>query len=347
LRGTLGLEELARSLDTGDAQIRRAAKEIGKLDARYGNTLLADSAGAELKLNEDVPGYWERVSAFSLGYSKEVFAGNRHPLTIGSEQYLTVLDINTVALFLLCRLYEIAREKGVLLIGIAKDTTATDVARAVLPFASSHGFVKLSSAAPRLKNDRAFLAILSSENPSIRTPWRTVSYDSSFSTIIEVAGELRSARKFVSRERLFARSFFQIRTLKSDPSVRSQVFLFDRPYDEKQDSKAVHHFEVRERFGPTQLDAYFEGDTASPLSNLVLHVLSLNDNPEVFEAYGHNQLLYLADKAVKAEVRILRSSLRGVADLRVGGVSRRRKIFGLVTTYRQQRAEAEHARMGR
>jgi len=50
---------------------------------------------------------------------------------------------------------------------------------------------------------------------------------------------------------------------------------------------------------------------------------------------------------VKAEVRMLRSSLRGVADLRVGGVSRRRKIFGLVTTYRQQRAEAEHARIGR
>jgi hypothetical protein len=53
----------------------------------------------------------------------------------------------------------------------------------------------------------------------------------------------------------------------------------------------------------------------------------------------------LADKAVKADVRIMRASLRGVADLRVGGVSRRRKIFGLVTTYREQRAESEHARM--
>jgi hypothetical protein len=92
---------------------------------------------------------------------------------------------------------------------------------------------------------------------------------------------------------------------------------------------------------------YFEGREWSALSNLVLHILSMTDNPEVFEAFGHNQLLYLADKAVKAEVRMLRSSLRGVADLRVGGVSRRRKIFGLVTPYRQQRAEAEHARMRR
>ena len=102
---------------------------------------------------------------------------------------------------------------------------------------------------------------------------------------------------------------------------------------------------MKERAGPTKVDAFFEGRDGSAVSNAILHILSLTDNPEVFEAFGHNQLLYLADKAVKADVRMLRSSLRGVADLRVGGVSSRKKIFGLVTSYREQRAEAEQARM--
>ena len=347
LQGPAGLSELARSMGVTEAEARGAVNAVKRLDSRHGNTLLADSSDTVIKLTDSAAGYWQRVSSLALDYSSRVFEGERHPLAVGGDQYLTILDVNTMALVLLCMACEQARKSGSLLVGIAKDTTATDLTRAVIPFASSNGFVKLESPPPRLKNDKAFLAILSSENPSIATPWRTVGYDSAYSTIVEINGELIGARKVVSREKLFARSFFQLRTLRSDPAVRSQVFLFDRMYDESEDSRAVRRFTVRERFGETGVDAYFEGDGGSRLSNLILHVLSMNDNPEVFEAYGHNQLLYLADKAVKAEVRMLRSSLRGVADLRVGGVSRRRKIFGLVTTYRQQRAEAEHARMGR
>ena len=90
----------------------------------------------------------------------------------------------------------------------------------------------------------------------------------------------------VSRERLFLRSFFQLRTLKSDPAIRSQVFLFDRIYDERFDGKSVHKFSVKERSGETEVEAYFEGPDGSSVSNVILHVLSLTDNPEVFEAFG-------------------------------------------------------------
>jgi hypothetical protein len=314
------------------------------MDKEHGGAILADSAESHLQVREDVKGYWERVLSLSLRYARDVFSRARHPLALKGDEYLTILDVNTVSLLLLELLLQRAKETGTLLIGIAKDTTATDISRAVLPFASSTGRLKLSEPAPQLKNDRAFLAILSSENPSVATPWRTIGYDSAFSTVIEVNGKFRSARKVISRERLFVRSYFQLRTLKSDPAVRSQVFLFDRTFSLDDDSKQVLGFQAEERSGPTEVRPYFEGESADPTSNLILHILSLNDNPEVFEAFGHNQLLYLADKAVKAEVRMMRSSLRGVADLRVGGVSRRRKIFGLVTTYREQRAEAEHAR---
>jgi hypothetical protein len=345
--GPSSVQDLASKIGIGDKEARRGAAKLVKLDKNHAGAILDDSSESHLKIREEVLGYWDRVLSLALDYSRGVFAQARHPLALSADEYLTILDVNAAALFVLQAVLQKARERMVLVVGIAKDTSATDVARSVLPYASSSGFVKLNSPAPLLKNDRAFLAILSGENPSILTPWRTVGYDSSFSTIVEIKHELHSARKVVSREQLFVRSYFQLRTLREDETVRSQVFLFDRPFDPKFDSKAVRRFEVEERVGDTRVDAYFEGNEKSEISNLALHLLSLSDNPEVFEAFGHNQLLYLADKAVKAEVRMLRSSLRGVADLRVGGVTSRRKIFGLVSTYRQQRAEAEHARMGR
>ena len=339
------IAELATRLGVTESEARRAASRLIKLDKERGGTILSDATDSHLALRDGVGGYWDRVMSLSLQYSRDVFSRARHPLALRGDEYLTILDVNTVAFFLLQGVLQRARERGAVMIGIAKDTTATDIARAVLPFASAEGYVKLVSPAPMLKNDRAFLAILSAENPAILTPWRTMGYDGAFSTIVEINHELRSARKVVSREQLFVRSYFQLRTLKSDRSVRSQVFLFDRPFDPRYDAPCLRRITVRERSGPTRIDGYFEGNDGSRLSNLALHVLSMNDNPEVFEAFGHNQLLYLADKAVKAEVRMLRSSLRGVADLRVGGVTSRRKIFGLATPYRQQRAEAEHARM--
>ena len=339
--------EISSRLGASEAEVRRAVGTLVKFDRKHDGAVLADSPETRLRLRDGVSGYWERVIALALEYARAVFSGERHPLALKGDEYLSILDVNTLAFILLEGALQRARERGVLLVGIAKDTTATDVARSVLPYATSGGFVRLESPAPMLKNDRAFLAILSAENPGILTPWRTVGYDAAFSTMVELEHELRSARKFVSREQLFVRSYFQLRTLRSDPSVRSQVFLFDRPFDPGQDAAGVRRFNVKERSGPTRVDCYFEGGERSALSNMVLHILSMNDNPEVFEAFGHNQLLYLADKAVKAEVRMMRSSLRGVADLKVGGVTSRRRIFGLVTPYRQQRAEAEHARMRR
>ena len=339
------LSEVSARLGTTEAETKRGAGRLLKLDKKNDGALLADSAESHLQVRDEVLGYWERVLALATDYAGQVFSRAKHPLALKGDEYLTILDVNTLAFVLLEGAVQRARESGSLLIGIAKDTTATDVARSVLPFAASNGFVRLTSPAPMLKNDRAFLAILSAENQDILTPWRTVGYDAAFSTMVELGGELRSARKVVSREQLFVRSYFQLRTLRNDQSVRSQVFLFDRPFDPGRDAGAVRRFNAKEKSGTTRIDAYFEGREKSSLSDLALHILSMNDNPEVFEAYGHNQLLYLADKAVKAEVKMMRSSLRGVADLRVGGAASRRKIFGLVTPYRQQRAEAEHARM--
>jgi hypothetical protein len=41
----------------------------------------------------------------------------------------------------------------------------------------------------------------------------------------------------------------------------------------------------------------------------------------------------------------MRSSLRGVADLRLGSISKREQVYGIMTPYRDQRAGSEASRM--
>jgi hypothetical protein len=41
----------------------------------------------------------------------------------------------------------------------------------------------------------------------------------------------------------------------------------------------------------------------------------------------------------------MKSSLRGVADLRIGAMSKRQEVYGIATTYREQRSGVEAARM--
>jgi hypothetical protein len=344
----LTLADLVQELKVGQVEFDRAIKRIQKIDKNFGGALLSDGPGGSMKVREEVKEYWNRAVTLATRYADSVYRGGGHPLSLPNDEWLTVLDVNTISFILLQHLSEEAMKKKVLLIGIAKDTTATDVTRSVLPFAIESGHLKPRANPPKLKSDRAFLTILSSTNERIRTPWRTIGYDSAFSTIIHTDDPSRkfvSARKVVSQERLFVRSFFQLRTLRSDPHLRSPVFLFDRLYDDEEDEDSTVQLEVQERSGLATIEPCFEGKSSSRLSNLVLYVLSLGDNPEVFEAYGHNQLLYLADKVVKAEVRLSRNALRAVADLRLGGVSRRKRIYGITTTYREQRSEAEEARM--
>jgi hypothetical protein len=196
-----------------------------------------------------------------------------------------------------------------------------------------------------LNNDRSFLTLLGAMNPNLQTPWRTRGYDAAFSTVVwlgEKGGDrFVPARKVVMRENLFVRGFFQLRSLGRQ--IRSPVFLFDRifaPGDERE----TRELEVIERGQAIIPEPYFEVNR-SGTTNLMLRILSLCDNPEVFEALGHNQLLYLADKAVKAEIRLMKSSLRGVTNLSLGTMSRREQVYGIATSFREQRLETEQNRM--
>ncbi|MEM4726957.1 MAG: hypothetical protein QXD04_01705, partial [Candidatus Bathyarchaeia archaeon] len=157
-------------------------------------------------------------------------------------------------------------------------------------------------------------------------------------------GTLKAARKVVSMERQFVRGYFQLREFKGDSAVRSPTFLYDRFYNPEMDDRYTVELEVLDRGKPARIYPYWEGEMENPLDNTILLLLSKCDNPEVLEAMGHNQLLYLADKAVKAEVKLMKGLLRGVADLELGALARRQKIFTIARRFRDIRRETEGAR---
>jgi hypothetical protein len=157
--------------------------------------------------------------------------------------------------------------------------------------------------------------------------------------------KLRAARHTITRERLFIRSYFQLRTFQNDPDIRAPVFLYDRLYTPKNDDDFNHDQAAIERDNEVTLHLFLESKgQRSSLDDIVLLILSASDNPEVLEAYGHNQLLYLADKLVKGEVQLMKGLLRGVVDLELTPLARREKVFSIARRFRDLRAESESAR---
>ncbi|MEM2740246.1 MAG: hypothetical protein QXQ29_05555 [Candidatus Bathyarchaeia archaeon] len=296
--------------------------------------------------SEDSKSYWPRSVEAALKVASKLLEGGDYPLTI-EDRWIRLLDWEAVTFIMLQALVDLCVKNRKLLVGIAKDTTATDLTRSTIPYMKLNGELDSSTPIPNLKSDRALLSILSAERyKDIKTPWRTVAYDACFSTLFHPAGfdVMRAARKKVGREKLFAKSYFQLREFSSDPRVRTLVFLYDRPiYVE--DLNLVRHVEVEEASGRASVEPFYEGvDSLSLIDNLILYMLSMMDEPQILEAAGHNKLLYVADKAVKAEANLAIGLLKGVADLHLESFSRKMRTFYLSRSFREYRRESEYAR---
>ncbi len=337
--------ELGRRLGLDDAALGRLLKTLSRMNDGFGGRLLEEFTPARVSVSPSVPGYWDRVIYVAEAIVDRVFGGGvSHPLHYGGDRWLNVLDINALNSFLVLELVSRALRGGVLVLGVAKDTSATDYLRAALPLLHAEGVVGLEPGRVGFKSDTAFLTVLSAANHSqVRTPWRTHAYDSCFASLTMEDG-LRAARGRVSRERLFVKGYFQLRSFRGDPSMRSPVFGYERPFDPERDEPHTRLIEAEDRGGRLVLNAFVELGNRSALDDLALRVLAAADNPEVFEAYGHNQLLYLADKAVKAQVRLMRHTLRGIAYYELSDFERRERIFMVSRRFRELRAEAEAER---
>jgi hypothetical protein len=349
LSGQSRKAEIATKLGVSDAELTNALSRLRRLNKRFGSTLLSHDDLESISLHEAAKGFWPRVKEMSMTLADRIFNPTPdvpHSMILPNCNWLSVIDLNSLNLFLLQLVMSESQQRKVLVIGIAKDTTSTDFTRSALPLAlrESQG----SSKIPGLKSDKALLTIISTVNADkVSPPWRTISYDAAHTTMImdEEKPQLRAARQLISRERFFVRQYFQLRSFARDSEIRSPVFLFDRPFNPDSDEPMVSEVEAIERRQPTTVSLFMEVEgKRSMLDDLCLLVLSRCDNREVLEAYGHNQLLYLADKFVKYEVAMTKGLLRGVVDLELTPLARKQKVFSIARRFRDLRAESESAR---
>jgi len=345
--GELKKSELASELGLSDEELNKVVKKLNGMDEHYNQQLLERSDLTTIAVRPQVKNYWGRIVAVAEAVRKRVFESDEHPLQLDEDRWLTVLDINAVNVFLLYELLHRAHKDGVLVIGVTKDTVASDFTRSVIPCAVHRKILK-SSDMPMIRNDKAFLTILTSVNEKvIETPWRTLSYDACYTTLVKSGDErvpLQAARKVVFREKFLIKSYFQLKTFSTDAKARSPVFVYDRFYHPIFDEGFCKQIDVLSRGKVIQIEPYVEDEGMNPLDSLILVILSNSDNPEVLEALGHNQLLYLADKAVKAEVNLMRAMLRGIADLHLGTLSRKHRYFYIIKGFRGARSDIETSR---
>jgi len=320
-------------------------------DRLSGGLLELKDGGKHVRVRPELKDYWDRVWWATSRLADRIFEGkDEYPLLLDEDRWITVLDVNAMNLFTLYNLLSEAVRRRVLVVGVAKDTSATDFVRSLMPtLLHIKGVTNDFEGLPVLQSDKATLTMLSSiSHDKLPTPWRTIEYDYCFATLISkiVKGELniKAARRIIGREQTFVKSYFQLRSLSLDSSMRSPVFCYDRPLYPEYDECLLSTLEAQEYRAQVQIHPLIEVEKLSSIGNFVLHLLSLSDNPYVIEEDGYNHLLFLVDKYVKALSKQAGEALRGIASLGLGRIVNKYKAYFVAKRFRDLRAEVERLR---
>jgi hypothetical protein len=293
----LRTEKLKRSFKDWKSEHRIFEKETSKYQVRG-----------------EVSKYWNRVIEATMGLVEHIFSEqpSGHSLRIKineQEKWITSIDIECLSLFLIYELIRRSWKNKILLIGLTKDSNARELVKTVIPILKNAGLINLSKQLPNFNSDKMLLQTNSIINcRDITTPWRTFEYDVSFRTMAPISdlkmgkGEARILGAFknvVSVERLFVKAYVQLWSSRTNPQVRSHIFLYDRlchPEYDKGGELILHHKDgvIEERIEPL---LHFKKD--SEIGNLVMNILQSMSNEVIPEALGHNYPLFLADKKAK------------------------------------------------
>ncbi|MDG6965635.1 MAG: hypothetical protein JRM75_03085 [Nitrososphaerota archaeon] len=266
------------------------------------------------RLRPGASAYWDRVLAATLAVASHVFApAGGHPLRVnggGSERWVTADDLDFMVLVLIRALTRKAWSDGVLPIGFIKDTNAFELVNAVVPILGYAGLVTSEGRFPNFNSDKMLLQTNSVVNAAtIPTPWYTPEIDASFRTMAPrddpslAAGKARVNGAFenvIYPERVYLKSYVQLWSSESTPSVRSHVFTYDRPVYPGYD----HWDEVTllNKDGPADVRIHpvLHFRRGSDLTNMVMAMLTEMGKEVIPEALGHNYPLFLADKKAKS-----------------------------------------------
>jgi hypothetical protein len=328
---------------TGDTEgIIRRNKEYFVLNPQYRDlksrikTLVEDVCGRIFSADPHV-GYEDRFKA--------------------NGRWLTTNDLAFLSLASLYLAVENCWEKRILLVGVAKDTSARDLKRQVLPVLNyvgrfKGGFTDKREDTP--DTDRMILQWISlHERARLKVPWSTVEYDTAFKTIVphfdkEPSLVSGARRNQISLEKTFLKAYFQLCQARSEPKLRSNVLLYDRLMypDFEINAKALvtlkHDYENRPDF-PEPVDVVFFEGQDNPVQAFIIPLFGIMTSMSVPELFGHLKPLYVADKVAKYHFNEVQGMVESTGNWLMNRPDLREFLFYL-SSFRERRSSIEQSR---
>jgi hypothetical protein len=272
-------------------------------------------------------------------------------------RWLTTNDLAFLSLASLYLTVENCWEKRILLIGVAKDTSARDLKRQVLPVLNyvgrfKGGFTDKREDTP--DTDRMILQWVSlHEREQLKVPWSTIEYDTAFKTIVphfeKEPGLISGARRNqISLEKTFLKAYFQLCQASSEPKLRSNVLLYDRlMYPDFEINKDIrvtlkHDYEKRPDFPEPVEVVFFEGQD-NPVQSFIIPLFTIMTSMSIPELFGHLKPLYVADKVAKYHFTEIKGMVESTGNWLMNRPDLREFLFYL-SSFRERRSSIEQSR---
>lgn len=324
--GAIGFDDLCEILRIKDN--RKTRVRLQKYISRWIEEDVLEKVGDKYSVKEKYYSSWSRIKKMVILIGNQIFEGEKDPFIIDKKEnknglkkeWLTTTDLAFLTLFSFYMLIEECWKNNILLLGIAKDTTAHDFKNHLLPIGLSNLIWKNNqNTNMKIQNeieensfsDRTILQSMSLLNyKKIKIPWSLIEYDSAFIMAIPdrngrkgyVSGAIRNK---ITPSKLFLRSFVQLEQARTNPMLRSNVLSIDRLVypimDLNSDNdnnilNCIHEYVGEEKI---QFLLYKSNQTRNDLQNLVMIILKSMGSPSIAESFGHNKGLYIADKIAK------------------------------------------------
>jgi hypothetical protein len=353
---SLTARDLVERLGADPKWAGRLNDDLVELERQFGGF---EQISPAFKLKPGASAYWDRVLDATLAVARHVFAPNGgHPLLVkkgGSERWVTADDLDFMVLVLIRALTRKAWVEGILPIGFTKDTNAFEFVNTVVPILGRAGLIDSVRKFPNFNSDKMLLQTNSVVNAAdIPTPWYTPEIDASFRTMAPVddpelaAGSARVNGAFenvIYQERVYLKSYIQLWSSDSSPSVRSHVFTYDRPVYPGHD----HWDEVAlfNKDGPADVKILpvLHFQRGSSLTNMVMAMLTEMGKEVIPEALGHNYPLFLADKKAKSILEETRQAYLGAVAIEMAKSDLDQQVL-FSRRFRDYRSQIEGRRRG-
>jgi len=300
----------------------RLRTDLAGLDDRYH---IFEAGGHAYRLKPEVEGYWDRVLSAAEEVAGHLFKpGGGHPLRVskgGVQTWVTADDLDFLVLVFIRAITVRAWSEGILPIGIVKDTNAFELVKSAIPLLEESGLTDASKNLPNFNSDKMLLQTNSVVNAAeIPTPWHTIEIDAAFRTMAPQKdttlgkGEARvngAYENVIYPERVYVKTYIQLWSSSSTPSVRSHVFAYDRPVYPGYDHWNELTLHNRDGTVDSEIKPVLHFVRGSDMTNMIMAMLTEMGKEVIPEALGHNYPLFLADKKAKAILQETREAYLG------------------------------------